>query len=336
LLERIPDRTPLRIRGLHCAAWLATDQGDDADAAALLDECLRLSRELGDKRGEGLALAHLGRSTITSGHPEDGAPHLDRALELLRAVGDPLELTVALVYWGVAAVFANQPDLARGRLAEAAEMCRRLGFRSLEARTLVLLGLAHLELGDLRAARAALSEALPTSIEFGDGWVISQEFGAFAGVAAKQGKPHQALRLAGFAAAYSEAHDFSVPHVFQRALERWLAPAKQAAGAAAAGLLAEGKQLVLEEAVAYALAGDSEDTCRPGPRNALTNRELEVVSLVAKGLTNRQIAQQLYLSVRTVDAHVDHILTKLGFNTRGRLTGWAYEADLVPKKIGSS
>ncbi|MBV9357694.1 MAG: helix-turn-helix domain-containing protein, partial [Chloroflexi bacterium] len=292
LLERIAQRTPLRVRALHGAAWLATDQGDYADAAALLAECLGLSRELGDTRGEGVALAQLGRSRIASGHPAEGVPSLDQGLAILRAVGHPLDLTVALVYWGLAALFTDQPALACGRLAEALDTCRRLGLRSLGARTLVLLACAHIELDDLGAARAALSDALPTSIELGDRWVIPQEFVAFAGIVARQGKPRQALRLAGFAAAYCEAHDFSVPNAFQGYLERWLAPAKLAAGSAAAGLFAEGKQMPLEQAVACALSVQPDDTRRAGRRNALTKRELDVARLVAQGLTNRQIADR--------------------------------------------
>jgi predicted ATPase len=58
---------------------------------------------------------------------------------------------------------------------------------------------------------------------------------------------------------------------------------------------------------------------------------LEVASLVAAGLTNRSIAGRLCLSVRTVDTHVDHILTKLGFSNRARLVAWAYESGLAPK-----
>jgi DNA-binding NarL/FixJ family response regulator len=70
---------------------------------------------------------------------------------------------------------------------------------------------------------------------------------------------------------------------------------------------------------------------RRGPRRTLTPRELEVASLVAAGLTNRSIAGRLCLSVRTVDTHVDHILTKLGFSNRAQLVAWAYESGLAPK-----
>ncbi len=67
----------------------------------------------------------------------------------------------------------------------------------------------------------------------------------------------------------------------------------------------------------------------PGTRQTLTRREAEVATLVARGLTNRDVAAQLFLSVRTVEVHVDHILTKLGFRTRTQLAAWAHEDGLL-------
>ena len=89
--------------------------------------------------------------------------------------------------------------------------------------------------------------------------------------------------------------------------------------------------MTLQEAVACALANEPEDARRPGPRRTLTNRETEVAVLAARGLTNRDIAARLCLSVRTVEVHVDHILTKLGFRTRTQLAAWAYEEGLRPE-----
>ncbi len=50
---------------------------------------------------------------------------------------------------------------------------------------------------------------------------------------------------------------------------------------------------------------------------------------MARGLTNRDVATRLFLSVRTVEVHVDHILTKLGFRTRTQLAAWAHEEGLL-------
>jgi len=82
--------------------------------------------------------------------------------------------------------------------------------------------------------------------------------------------------------------------------------------------LNHGRAMPFDDGIAYALEE------RPAPPPAvpeqgklpLTPREHEVALLVAKGLSNRDIASQLVISQRTAEAHVEHILTKLGFNSR--------------------
>ena len=61
---------------------------------------------------------------------------------------------------------------------------------------------------------------------------------------------------------------------------------------------------------------------RAGMAIELSRREREVAQLVARGLSNREIAQRLYLSERTIDNHVHHILDKLGFDSRVQVATW--------------
>ncbi len=56
--------------------------------------------------------------------------------------------------------------------------------------------------------------------------------------------------------------------------------------------------------------------------SALSPREAEVAALVAEGLTNRQIAERQFISERTAQNHVQHILTRLGFATRSQIAAW--------------
>jgi non-specific serine/threonine protein kinase len=58
------------------------------------------------------------------------------------------------------------------------------------------------------------------------------------------------------------------------------------------------------------------------PQPALTSRELEIAGLVSEGLSNRQIAERLVISKRTVDAHIEHIYGKLGVSSRVALASW--------------
>jgi DNA-binding NarL/FixJ family response regulator len=87
--------------------------------------------------------------------------------------------------------------------------------------------------------------------------------------------------------------------------------------------------MALTDAVAAALSGEPEQAWRTGPGPALTPREVEVARLVASGRTNRQVAGRLHLSVRTVDVHVERILTKLGFHSRTELAAWAHAQGLA-------
>jgi DNA-binding CsgD family transcriptional regulator len=57
----------------------------------------------------------------------------------------------------------------------------------------------------------------------------------------------------------------------------------------------------------------------------LSSRELEVADLVGEGLTNREIAQRLIISTRTVESHVDHIKAKLGLGRRAWIVAWALD-----------
>ena len=61
----------------------------------------------------------------------------------------------------------------------------------------------------------------------------------------------------------------------------------------------------------------------------LTRREQDVTALVARGLTNRQVAEQLLVTPRTIETHLEHIFAKLGVQTRTELVAWAVRQDIV-------
>jgi len=69
---------------------------------------------------------------------------------------------------------------------------------------------------------------------------------------------------------------------------------------------------------------------RPAARNSLgphgglpiTRRELEIAQLITAGMSNREIARKLFLSERTVDNHVQHLLNKLNFHSRAQIAAW--------------
>lgn len=67
----------------------------------------------------------------------------------------------------------------------------------------------------------------------------------------------------------------------------------------------------------------------PGPPDGLSQRELEILRMIALGYTNAQVADELYLSVRTVETHRAHIQQKLGLSDRSELVRYALDKGLV-------
>jgi two-component system, NarL family, response regulator NreC len=116
--------------------------------------------------------------------------------------------------------------------------------------------------------------------------------------------------------------------------------AREALGAGALGyVLKEAADDELVEAVRRAAAGESYLNPRlgariaseppPGPPDDLSQREVDVLRLIALGHTNAEIAERLFLSVRTVETHRSHIQQKLRLSTRAELVGYALQRGLI-------
>ena len=99
----------------------------------------------------------------------------------------------------------------------------------------------------------------------------------------------------------------------------------------------EGRAMSHEQALEYALSGE-EPHVVPAPKpqppvgvqpGVLTSREGEVADLVAQGMSNRQIAQELFLSERTIENHVSKILGKLRLVSRAEIAAWATHQRLI-------
>ena len=95
-----------------------------------------------------------------------------------------------------------------------------------------------------------------------------------------------------------------------------------------ASMRARGRRMRLSTVVAYALGAEA-NPADDGPLRNLTQREQEVARLVARGLTNREIAAALVLAAGTARVHVEHVLAKLDLHSRAQLAAWAVEHDVL-------
>jgi DNA-binding CsgD family transcriptional regulator len=148
---------------------------------------------------------------------------------------------------------------------------------------------------------------------------VADTLEALAGIAASLESVEEAARLFGAAKVLREEMGyvrFAIPQRQYDADVALLGPDREAAWQ-------EGEQMTIEAAVAYAQRGRGERNRPSSGWPSLTPTETEVVKLVREGLTNPQIADQLFISSNTVRAHMQHIFAKLGVKTRAELASEA-------------
>jgi len=292
---------------------------------------LLMAGELGYPAGEALALAFLSIAIYYAGD-FDGVVRLARQAERIRAdiPGwiariSSLELTPGLIETG---------DLAAAERSGGAALAqsRAAGDLSTQARVLVDLADLDLRAGRFEDAAEHLRESIQAAARTGEPIDMLNGLDWCGYLCAVTGRDAEAVTVwAARAALFSRAESAEPPVTADRRAGP-LRRARQALGDARAEAAEErGAAMSPATAAEYALL-----LTAPGPQPAatpelagLSARELELVTLVAQGHTNAQIAAKLFISVRTVGSHLDRIRDKTGCRRRADLTRLALTAGLV-------
>ena len=220
-----------------------------------------------------------------------------------------------------------QPGLALLRVAQGrpdagdAAIRRAVGEAQDPVSRARLLG-AYVEIvlaaGDVAAARAAAVELGEIAAMFGTGMPAAAARRAMGAVLLAEGDAAGALLE--LRAACTELNRLGVVHECARA-RLLLGDACEALG--------DHDTAEMERAAAEAALATLRPTSEPSADDELTDREREVLVLLAGGKTNRVIAQELFISEKTVASHVSHIFTKLGVTSRSAATAYAYDHGYV-------
>jgi len=338
-----------RAKALFVAGKMADGQADRRSAEPLLEESLKAFKEMGDKLGAALALATIGLVAVGQGHPERGIAFIREAADLLLELGEKHFASATLSFSAVG--WFGQGELIRAkRLAEQGlALAREVGnahATSIACHAGAMVAQAE---GDHERAKGLLQEGLKLSAGAGEESNVAYCLQGLAASAASEGRQARAARLWGVAeallekieaAAYIYAPESSV---YQDQVSAARAQSDEEAWEAA---WAEGRAMNSEEAIKYALLEEEEQELpTPAPvaeqrppaaderAERFTCREREVALLVARGLTNRQVAEELSISERTAANHVAKILKKLGFSSRAQLAAWATHRQLLPSNM---
>ncbi|HLW59489.1 MAG TPA: tetratricopeptide repeat protein [bacterium] len=321
---------------LHHLAHVLEGQGDFARATEMFEESVAHFRAARDTWGIGWSLMCAGDGALLQGDDGRAMKLLQESLSLCREAGSTHTLSYLLDSLGTIARRRGDYDKATALLDEALEMAQQVGDKY--HITTLLCGLADVASakGHVGRAMRLYRECITLRQEVGDKPRLAVPLYGLARLASSQKDYQRAAKLFGAAEASLGPH-----------LIRWrLDPADDERQKAAARVAlgeelfeshwAEGRRMGLDAAIEYAVGAEKTQSLRsPGHlkmestrRGVLAPREREVVALIAEGKTNRVIAAHLSITEGTAEAHVQHILNKLGFNSRAQIAAWAVEHGL--------
>jgi predicted ATPase/DNA-binding CsgD family transcriptional regulator/transcriptional regulator with XRE-family HTH domain len=336
LLARTSPGTPAHARVLLVAGAMAGYLTDAPEALRLSEESLAAWRALGDRHHIAVALARVGYAEGMHGRLDRARAVLEESLALS---GDPrqvvdLENPIVLML-AIATASAGDREGARDLFEQSLALGRADGDIHTTLASLRRLGALARQRGEVEAARRLIVESLGLAGELGDYLCSGNALAELAFVAIDAGQAERAARLL---AVLGRLHDMTgMPFVSLSAADSSVATVRARLGEAAfATAWAEGRSMSLEQAVAYALVPTEPVPLRGCVRQApadhrrkecLTPREREVAVLIARGLTNREIAAELVIALRTAEAHVEHILDKLALTSRTQIATWVVNGD---------
>ncbi|MDL4774617.1 ATP-binding protein [Actinomadura xylanilytica] len=313
------------------AAMVAVQQGEPDYARPLFAAAL----EAGDDELRAHALHGQALIALFEGHLDEARAHLEEARAAFDEIGynDPLALltgphlsTVLLLQGLEDEALAVAQETVRG--GEETGECWNHSF-ALYAR-----GAAHWWLGEHDKAVQDLLACLRIKESLGDQLGITLALDLLTPASVVGGENERAAMLLGATDTMWRTLGASGqygPHYMQRRATSERAVLRRLPRRPFEDAKRRGAGLSVAEAIALA-RGETASDAAPGAADApaadpLTVRERQVAALVAEGLSNREIAERLIIAKRTVDSHVEHILAKLGFNSRTQIATWNERRD---------
>ncbi|HUG15660.1 MAG TPA: LuxR C-terminal-related transcriptional regulator, partial [Thermomicrobiales bacterium] len=321
---------------LSTQAWTAIYQGEYVDAAALFEQAVSLARSSDDRHRLATVLAGQSIAVACAMDYARATSIAEESLALYRAVGVQTGVAQILGYLGYFALWQGHIEQAQ----EWADACHSLS-GELDSIKLAfaqeLLGYVQVERGNYAEAGVQFRAALEREGRDPYAMTIAECLEGLAAAAAGLGDLNRGATLLGAAEAVRAQFRTPVPPPRQERYDRTLARVRAGSDAdALAGAWARGRALPLSEAISYGLEPDTAFSGDPATTRstrdatvALSPRELDVLRLVATGLTDTQVAERLFLSRRTVSSHLTSIYAKLSVPSRAAAATYALHHKLI-------
>ena len=328
--------------GLHDLAWILLEQGDYSRARSMYQECLLIFRELGITSGIAASLNQLALTLFVSlDNQERVRLLLEESLVLWKQIGEK-NGGIACWFFLAGRIAHHERDFARARalLEESVTLYKELGDRWHTVRSLCALARVEVVQSNFVAAVTLYEESLVLYRQMGNNNIVSVLEG-LADMAVRQEQPALAAQLWGAAEALRESLGIPVWPVERADYERSITATRRSLGEKSfteawtqgrlrtpeQALVALGRETIKPPQATQTPTSLMQSS--PSTPNGLTAREVEVLRLLAQGLTSAQIAERLVISVVTVNFHVRSIYSKLGVSSRATATRYALEHHLV-------
>jgi predicted ATPase/DNA-binding CsgD family transcriptional regulator len=328
LLALATEPTATRAKALWADAWLAIIQGDLGAASALLEESRALGQQLRDDSVLAYTAQFSGQAAMCRGNMTEAASLLDQALAGHRKTGDTVGIAMTQIRLALVLSFLGNSERATELAAEILELSELVDAPWWQAYARWVLAVETWHRGDTEQATSLARQSLRINRDLNDRLGAALAAEVLAWTAASDGHAERAARLLGALGQSWRTLEgpFSGFGYLSSYREQCLAVLCNALGdTAVRAAMARGARLSFEQALALALDEHPETggrgTSVPSP-SPLTRREQEIAELIGRGLSNRGIANELVISQRTAEGHVEHILAKLGFNSRAQIAAW--------------
>lgn len=322
------------VRAIHAEAWLALMQRDTAAAIPLAQQGETLARRGAQSDDTSLDRALMvqlsGFLALSQGEVYVALERFDESLVTFKSMDQRNRTVETLILATVAGGVAGDVDRAADYHRTYMTITQSMEETWFRGYSLWALGLATWRKGDPDRAASFVAQALRLKYRADDRVGMAVCLETMAWIAATQDEPERAAKLLG-----SADHLFSPIETSIGALVNFRSYRSECAntirralgGRAYLSALHAGQNFTAEDAADYVLgAKKSDETSQQASTtrtsSALTPRENEIALLVAQGMSNREISRSLVISQRTVDVHVEHILAKLGFNSRTQVASW--------------
>lgn len=330
-LSQVSSLVPARASALRVNAYLATLQGYAELAQDMLEEAKSIALVTDNPAEVAYIDMVVGICALSKGLVDEAMASLYRALDQFRVLDERTGQAYALVTIATAAVVVGDLDLAARCHEKCMELTVEQGELHLRAFSLWARGLVALRTGELELAVELERESLRLKHRLGDNFGIAVCIESLAWAAVSRGRYEHAAKLIGAAEQFWGPMSMTVGAIsgldtFREEYEREL---RTALGEEAFRSAQQaGARFDQEQTFNYAQddVGPDQVLNEGLSLPPLTKRESEIAELIGAGLTNRQIAAKLLISQRTAETHVEHILSKLSFNSRVQIASWVADA----------